>query len=197
MSLMIRCALSFLALAAVSFASPVRADARDAVLAAHRATMAARVRVEMVSSTGGQQARSTVLYDSAQRVHLKSDRMEMIVLPEGTWMRNGDAGWTKPPFDASAIVRQLVPESIEQMQKGLSNVVDEGAAEFDGRPAHAYRFDVAMTMMGISVTSHSRILVGADGRIVQSVTDGEALGKMTHSEQTYHYDDAIRVVAPK
>jgi len=196
MSPMIRCALSFLALAAVTFAAPARADARDAVLAAHRATMDARVRVETVSSTGGQQARSTVRYDTSQRVHLKTDQMEMIVLPEGTWMRNGDAGWMKPPFDASAIVRQLVPETVEQMQKGLSNVVDEGAAEFGGKPAHAYSFDVAMTMMGISVNSHSRILVGADGRIVQSVTDGQALGKKTHSEQTYHYDDTIRVVAP-
>ncbi|HUD42390.1 MAG TPA: hypothetical protein VMR06_10405 [Dokdonella sp.] len=196
MSPTIRCALSFLALAAVAFAAPARADARDAVLAAHRATMDARVRVETVSSAGGQQARSTVRYDTSRRVHLKTDRMEMIVLPEGIWMRNGDGGWTKPPFDASALVRQLVPETVEQMQKGLSNVVDEGPATFGGQPARAYSFDVAMTMMGISVNSRSRILVGADGRIVQAVTDGEALGKKSRSEQTYHYDDAIRVVAP-
>lgn len=197
MTLLVRCAAPLLLLLTLASATPARADARDAVLAAHRASMDARVRVEMTSSTGGRQARTTVLYDTSQRVHMKSEQMEIILLPEGAWMRNGNGGWMKPPFDVGGIVRQLVPETVEQMQKGISNVVDEGRTTFEGTPVHAYRFDVAMTVMGIAVSSHSRILVAADGRIAQSVSDGEALGKKTHSEQIYHYDDAIRVVAPQ
>lgn len=183
-------------LAGLATSGPARADAREAVLAAHRTSMESRVRIEMDTAGGGRAARSTVRYDTSRRVHMKTDQMELVMLPEGTWMRTGGEAWTQPPFDVGSLVRQLVPQTVEQVQSGISNAVAEGAAEFGGQAVQAYRFDVAVTVMGVPMTSRNRILVDGAGRIVHSVSDGEALGRKTHAEQTYHYDEAIRITAP-
>jgi hypothetical protein len=51
-------------------------------------------------------------------------------------------------------------------------------------------------MMGIHVTSKNRIFVDAAGRIVHVESNGEAMGRKSHTTQDVKYDDSIRVTAP-
>ncbi len=52
-------------------------------------------------------------------------------------------------------------------------------------------------MMGIHVTSTNKIFVNASGQIVHAESDGEAMGRKSHTTQDVRYDDSIRVNAPK
>ncbi|MCB1570663.1 MAG: hypothetical protein KDI72_06415, partial [Xanthomonadales bacterium] len=60
----------------------------------------------------------------------------------------------------------------------------------------AVSYDVNTQVMGIDVSSHNTVFIDASGRIVRSVSDGEAMGHKTHSVQTIRYDDSIRISAP-
>jgi hypothetical protein len=123
--------------------------------------------------------------------------MEMIVLPEGTWMRTGKGGdWMKPPVDMSGMVKQFVPKSIEDMKAITKSATDDGMKSWNGQPAHAYSYSVDATMMGIHVTSTNRIFVNASGQIVHVESDGEAMGRKSHTTQDVKYDDSIKVTAP-
>jgi hypothetical protein len=51
--------------------------------------------------------------------------------------------------------------------------------------------------MGIHVTSSNRIFLDAAGRIVHAESDGQAMGKKSHTTQDIRYDDKIRVNPPK
>jgi hypothetical protein len=50
--------------------------------------------------------------------------------------------------------------------------------------------------MGIEVKSRNIAFIDGAGRIVRTRSDGETMGRKTHSEQTIRYDDSIRVTAP-
>jgi hypothetical protein len=67
---------------------------------------------------------------------------------------------------------------------------------WNDEPAHAYRYSVDTTMMGIHMTSTNRIFVNSAGRIVHIESDGEAMGRKSHTTQDVKYDDSITVTAP-
>jgi hypothetical protein len=170
-------------------------DAREDVFKAYQKMMGSRFAVEITTVSDGDTTTSRGEYDTVERIHFRNDRMEMIVLPEGTWMRMGKE-WTKPPVDMSGMVKQFVPKSIEDMKAVTKSVSDEGMTSWNGTPVHAYAYSVDTTMMGIHVTSKNRIFVDAAGRIVHVESDGEAMGRKSHTTQDVKYDDSIRVTAP-
>lgn len=171
------------------------ADPRSAIFAAYQKMMQAKFAVDMTTVSGDHTTQAHSEYDTVDRIHLKTDRMEMIVLPEGTWMRHGGE-WTKPPIDMSGMVKQFVPRSIDEMRASIKSASDEGMTAWHGKPAHAYVYDVDTTVMGIHVTSKNKILVNAAGQIVHAESDGEAMGRKSRTSQDIRYDNSIRVVAP-
>ncbi|HJT99020.1 MAG TPA: hypothetical protein VJ696_11965 [Rhodanobacteraceae bacterium] len=185
---------SLCVLALVS-ASALAADAREDVFKAFQKMMGSRFSVDITTAAGDDTMRSHGEYDTVQRIHFKNDRMEMIVVPEGTWMRTGSE-WTRPPVDMSGMVRQFVPKTIDDLRAGTKSATDEGMSSWNGIPVHVYGFVVDTTVMGIHVTSSNRIYVDASGRIVHSEGDGEAMGRKSHTTQDIRYDDSIRVTAP-
>ena len=63
------------------------ADARDDVFKAYQKMMASKFTVDITTVSGTDTLKSHGEYDTVDRIHFKNDKMEMIVLPEGTWMR--------------------------------------------------------------------------------------------------------------
>ena len=187
-------ALSVLCLFAVPSAARA-SDAREDVFKAYQKMMGSRFAMDITTVSDGDTTTSHGEYDTVERIHFRSDRMEMIVLPEGTWMRMGQ-DWTKPPIDVSAMVRQFVPKSIDDVKAVTKSASDEGMTTWNGEPAHAYRYSVDTTMMGIHMTSTNRIFVNSAGRIVHIESDGEAMGRKSHTTQDVKYDDSITVTAP-
>jgi hypothetical protein len=190
--------LSFAALLSgllVATTTAAAADARDEVFKAYQKMMAARFTVDVTTVTGKDTLKSHGEYDTVDRIHFRNDKMEMIVLPEGTWMRTGK-DWTKPPVDMSGMVKQFVPKSIDEMKAVTKSAADEGMTTWNGQPAHAYSYTVDTTMMGIHVTSTNKIFVNAAGQIVHVESDGEAMGRKSHTTQDVKYDESVKVVAP-
>ena len=171
------------------------ADARDEVFKAYQKMMGSKFTIDITTTTGSDTLKSHGDYDTVDRIHFKNDKMEMIVLPEGTWMRTGDE-WIKPPIDMGGMVKQFVPRSIEDMKAVTKSATDEGMTTWAGQPAHAYSYTVDTTMMGIHVTSTNKIFVNASGQIVHVESDGEAMGRKSHTTQDVRYDDSIKVAAP-
>jgi hypothetical protein len=186
-------ALSGFALATVAAHAT---DARDDVFKAYQKLMASRFAVD-INTTGESGAmKSHGEYDTVDRIHFRNDKMEMIVLPEGTWMKTG-ASWMQPPMDMSGMVKQFVPKSIEDLRAMTKNAADQGATTWNGQSVHAYSYDVDTTVMGIHVTSTNRIFLNGSGQIVHAESDGQAMGKKSHTTQDIRYDDSIRVNPPK
>jgi hypothetical protein len=188
-------AVAFSGFVFVSFAVHA-ADARDDVFKAYQKLMASRFAVD-INTTGDSGAmQSHGDYDTVERIHFRNDKMEMIVVPEGTWMKTGK-DWTQPPMDLGGMVKQFVPKSIEDLRASTKNAADLGAATWNGQSVHAYSYDVDTTIMGIHVTSTNKIFVNAGGQIVHAESDGQAMGRKSHTTQDIRYDDSIRVNAPK
>jgi hypothetical protein len=173
-----------------------RADARSDVLDAFQKMMDSRFAIDARSTSDGETTTSHAEYDTIKRIHMKTAEMEMIVLPGSTWMRSGDGEWSQPPFDMGAMASKLVPQTIGEMQKGITNVKDEGAATWQGQPARILSYDMDTKVMMFTVSSHNRIWLDAQGRIIHSEAESTAMGKQSHTEQDIRYDDSIRVNAP-
>lgn len=186
-------ALSGLALASVAAHA---ADARDDVFKAYQKLMASRFAVDINTVGDKTTMKSHGEYDTVDRIHFRNDRMEMIVLPEGTWMKTG-ADWIQPPMDMSGMVKQFVPKSIDDLRAMTKNAADQGTTTWNGQSVHAYTYDVDTTVMGIHVTSTNKIFLNATGQIVHAESDGEAMGRKSHTTQDIRYDDSIRVSRPK
>ena len=182
-----------------SGAGPVLAagDASSALFDAYAKMINSRCVAETVATDAkGRESRSQVEFDTINRIRVSTDQASFIVLPEGTWMRTGDGEWTKPPIDMSAMFKRLVPSTLEEIRAGTRNIRDEGMQTVDGQNLRAVSYDVNTQVMGIDVSSHNTVFIDASGRIVRSVSDGEAMGHKTHSVQTIRYDDSIRISAP-
>ena len=172
------------------------ADARDDVLKAYQKLMAAKFTVDITTVSGSDTMKSHGEYDTVDRIHFKNDKVEMIVLPEGTWMRTGK-DWTQPPVDMGGMVKQFIPRSIEEMRAATKSATDDGMTTWNGQSLHAYSYDIDTTMMGIHVTSTNKIFINASGQIVHVESNGEAVGRRSRTLQDVHYDDSIKVVAPR
>jgi len=172
------------------------ADAREDVFRAYQKMMDSRFAVDITTVSDKDTMRSHGDYDTVERIHFKNDKMEMIVIPEGTWMRTGDE-WMKPPVDMSGMVKQFIPKSVDDMRAATKSATDGGMTTWNGSPARALTYEVDTTIMGIHVVSTNKIYVNSAGQIVHAESDGEAMGRKSHTTQDVRYDDSIRVVAPK
>ncbi len=174
------------------------ADVADDVHAAYAKALTARYEAKTVSTDeSGKKATTTARFDSAERIHITTDQGGFIILPEGTWMQTGkDGPWQKPPFDMSGMLKQMLPKTMDDMRANAKNFRDEGTRTVDGVTLRAISYDYASKVMGIAVSTHVVVFLDADGRVVRSESDAVAMGRKTHSVQTLHYDDGIRVSAP-
>lgn len=171
--------------------------AADAVFAAYAKMLEAPFAIDIVSTDDqGTQSKALAEYEGLSRIHVKTDRMEIISTPEGTWVHAGAEGWTQPPSEIAGMVRQFVPKSVAELRASTSNVKDDGPTTWEGQPAHAYSYDVDTQVMGAAVKAHNKVLINDAGQMVRSESDAEALGRKAHTVQTIRYG-TIKVPAPQ
>lgn len=181
-------------------------DAQDAaerkvagvVFTAYNKMLESKFALDIVSTDDqGNQAHATAEYETLDRYHVKTDRMEILTMPEGTWIKAEEGGWTSPPSDLAAMVRQFVPKSAGELQASSSNLKDEGETTWQGKPAHAYSYDTRLQVMGAEVLAHNKVVIDPDGRLVRSESEGESMGRKSHSVQDIRYDAALKIEPPK
>ncbi len=172
-------------------------SARDALFAAYQNMINSRYAADSVSTDEkGRETHSKVEFDTISRFRATTNNASFVVLPEGTWMRSGKGDWIQPPIDMSGMLKRLIPSTLDEIRSGTSNIKDEGTQTINGASVRVIGYDVATTIMGISVTSHNTVFIDDAGRIVRSISDGAAMGHKTHTVQNVRYDDSIRISAP-
>jgi hypothetical protein len=181
-----------LLLAAPTFA---RADAKADLLAAQQKMMDSRFVTEIVSTSQGDDTRVEGRFDTIKRIHMITPQAEIIMLPEGTWMKAGDS-WMKSPIDMSNMVKSFMPDVASDLANTISNVKDEGMQKVGDLSLRAISYDQEMTVMGQTVKSHNTVYLDGTGLVVRSKSTGTAMGQTTSSVQSIRYDDSIRVRAP-
>lgn len=188
---------TILVAAAFLLAAPAHADPKDDILAAHGAMLAkGKFRTETKSISGGETTVSTNEVQWPDRFHMKSRDMEMIILPEGTWMNQGGQ-WMKMPMNMAGMVKQLTPDAMKQSYDNMANVQQLADAEVDGEAVHVYEYDTNATIMGIKADSHVKLYVGkSSGLILRQDVDGQAMGVGSQTISTYTYDPGIAITAP-
>lgn len=191
-------AIALLALAVtVPATAHADSDAQAVVVAAQKKMMDLRFRTEMTSTSKGETSKATGEFDTMERMHMKTPDAEIIMVPEGVWMRSKGEGWMKPPIDMSGMFKQFMPKTVADIQKGMSNVKDEGMSTWQGKPTRVISYDMNTKVMGFSVKSHNRLWIDKSGLPIHSEVDSEAMGQKSHAVQDIIYDDSIRITAPK
>jgi hypothetical protein len=171
------------------------ADARADLLAAQQKMMDSRFAVDMTSTSDGETTKMHGEYDTIKRIHMKTPDMEIVMLPEGTWMRSGDDAWRQQPMMAM-MAKRFMPTSIEDLRDGMTDVKDEGSSDWHGKPARVISWNMQTRVLLFRVNSHNRAWIDGDGRIVHTEAESTLRGKTSRVEQDYRYDDSIRVKAP-
>lgn len=194
--------IASVALLGLAFATPALAGPKEDIMAAHQKLVErGKFRLTSVTEGGGQITRTEAMVEWPDRYHMKTDaggqKNEMIILPAGTWMKQGGT-WMKFPMDMSAMIKSMTPEAMKMAYDGISNLREIGAMEIDGRDATGYAYDSRVTMMGVTSTSSVKMWIDDEtGLPLRQEIDGEAMGTKSSTVQEYDYEAAVSVKAPE
>lgn len=156
----------------------------------------ARGRMEIVrTDEQGHEARSITEFDTFDRVHVRQGNSEIIALPEGTWVRSGDGKWAKRDVDILGPFKRGM-SAAEKALYSSTNLVDVGATTWQGKTAHAWSYDLDMTLGNLRSITRNKVYLDAAGRARGFEIDGVMEGHKFRSVQTFTYDDSVRVNAP-
>lgn len=190
----------FLVASCALFSTSAAADgsASDTLYAAFEKMINSSYSADTVSTDAkGKETRTKVQFENISRFRADTGDASFIVLPNATWMRSGNGEWMQPPIDMSAMFKRLIPSTIEDIRAGTSNIRDEGAQTIDGKNLRAISYDINTKIMGMTVSSHNKVFIDDAGKVVRSESDSKAMGQTSHAVQTIHYDDSIKISAPK
>ena len=125
--------------------------------------------------------------------HIIMAQMEMIILPQGAWMKRGDQ-WVSAPGPMGS---NMLKSMISSFKDARSNFACGTTEDFDGQSYPAYKFDSSGEAMGIKTSSHITLYKGENGLPAGMIVDGTAMG--VHSVTTQHikYDPSITIEPPK
>ncbi len=125
--------------------------------------------------------------------HIKMDQMEMIILPDGTWVKHGDK-WQSAPGPMGA---NMIKGMLSSFKDTRTNATCGSNEDFDGHSYPVYKYDSSGEAMGIKTSSHITLYKGDNGLPARLIIDGAAMG--VHSVTTQHikYDPSITITPPK
>jgi hypothetical protein len=174
------------------------ADARaDITAAMHQmAKPGSKYHTVGVNTSDGKTMKSSVDIIMPDHFHVIGDRAEIIVIPEGSWMKH-DSTWQKLPMDMSRMIGQFTPAAMAEAEKNMSDAKFLGDGSINGEKAKTYSYTTTMSIMGIKSTSNAKIWVSdSSGRVIHMESDGSAMGKTTHTVQDITYDNSIAITPP-
>ena len=125
--------------------------------------------------------------------HMNMGQMEIVILPQGTWMKTGGT-WHAAPGPMGANMLNSMTHSFKDLR---SNIVCGSTEDFDGHSYPVYKYASAGEVMGVKTSSQITLYKGANGLPAGLIVDGTAMG--VHSVTTQHikYDPSITIKAPQ
>lgn len=185
-----------LLLIALGGSRAAHADARAEVLAAYQAAMASssyRMVIEINNKRGP--IRSQMDVQLPNRFHMKTDEVEFIVVPEGTWI-NAGGRWMGVPVDMSKQMQGFRIEDIEQAATNIPTVEKAGSEDIDGCSSTLYRYAATSNVAGRKSDDDYELAVcDATGKPVRLRTTPKSKGDSVIIR--YDFDTPISIVAPK
>ena len=187
--------LPIFAIATLCMASTAAsADCKSEVDAIMNAMMhAGPYHVSMNSDAGGKTTKIEADVNLPTSEHIKMDQMEIVILPQGTWMKRGES-WHSAPGPMGA---NMVNAMMSNFKDQRSNMVCGSDEDFGGHSYPVYKYDSAGDVMGVKTSSHITLYKGENGLPVGFVVDGTAMGVHSVTTQHIHYDPSITIEAPK
>ena len=187
--------LPLFAIAALCIASTTAsADCKSEVDAITQSMLhAGPYHLSMTSEAGGKTTKieADVILPTSE--HIKMDQMEMVILPQGSWMKRGGS-WHAAPGPMAANMLSSMTSSFKSER---SNIVCGSTEEFDGHSYPVYKYDSAGEAMGIKTSSHITLYKGENGLPAGLIVDGTAMGVHSVTTQHINYDPSITIEAPQ
>jgi outer membrane lipoprotein-sorting protein len=179
-------------------AGPVFADAREEVLASwDRMLEKGSYRMIMESESRGRTHRSELDVSLPGSFHMRSPESEMILLPQGTWMKvNGS--WMQFPMNMSKAIEGYTAEAVEDGKSGLASVEKTGEGMVEGCMATTYRYTSSGKFMGIKNDSTAEMAVCQDTglpRLLTSTSTGKR--RQDTVRIVYDFDTVVSIRPPR
>jgi hypothetical protein len=178
----------------LSVATPALADDRDELVAAFSKAFAkGSFRAEMHTVVGGKPMRVRTDVQWPDRFHMTMPEMEVIILPQGTWMNAAGVGqWMPVPMDMSEMIKGYSKQGMDAGLASLKDVTKSGSAEVAGCSSTLYRYRNAGEFMGVTHDAQAEAAVcDATGLPVRVVTEGEQTVTVL-----YDFETAIDIRPP-
>ena len=188
----------FLTTAALCFSvTAARADCTTeikAMMDAHIKAGPYHVTMETTMGAIGTKMQGEVILPSS--FHMKSDKMEMVLLANGAWMKIGGK-WMAMPAAMSTQVGASIKSNMDTSKMNLANVQCLGTQQVEGQSYTGYSFDSSAEVMGTKATSHITAYKNSNGLPAIMMIDGEAMGHKSKVVQHITHDPNIKISAPQ
>lgn len=174
------------------------ADCRDEVLSIIEAQKAAGpFRIEMRGDGGGQEIVSAGEVILPDRFHMKMPEGEMIMVPEGIWMKQGGA-WMQLPEQMASMMQGMIGRAAEAPASNIQAVECLGDETVDGASFKAYRYEAEDDVEGMKAKAKVKLFADpATGLPARLEIDGESMGTASRIVQTITFDPSITIEPPK
>lgn len=183
------------AMLAASLSSPAWADAKGEVHAAFEKAMAQKSYVATTrTQVRGRTVESRIAVQTPDRFHMKTDESEVIVIPGGSWMKQGGQ-WMRLPMDMSAMVRSSTLTALREASNLVKDVRQTGSGVVGGCEATNYSYRTEGKVMGFDAAATVELSVCDDTGLPVQVVSEDAKGKQ-RTTVTYDFRSEVDIRPP-
>lgn len=187
------CCIAFAGLGA----DVAHADPRDEVVAAWQKTLdKGSYRLRMETESRGRTTLQEMDVQLPASFHMRSPESEMILLPQGTWMRV-DGRWMQMPMNMARMVEAYSADAIEEGKRGLSEVERIGEGMVEGCDAISYRYTTQGKFMGIESHSTTEMAVCKDTGLPRQLVSTSGKRRKDTVRIIYDFETAIDIRPPR
>lgn len=151
--------------------------------------------VSMVMNMGAKTLKNEADVILPSSFHMKSDKMEAIMLKSGTWMKMGGKWMAMPQM--SGMIQGMVSQGMAQGMKNVKNLQCLGSQTYQGAQYNTFSFDSSGEAVGVKSSSHIMMYTDDNNRPTWMEIDGKAMGKASKTIQHITFDPSITINPPK
>lgn len=172
------------------------ADPQAEVEGAFRKVMADKSYNAVITSEA--KRRTTVIHmvvELPDRFHMKTEGMEVIILPDGTWM-NAGGQWMRAPVNMSQMIAGYTGEAIEKGVDSIGKVEYVGEEDVQGCASKNYRYSQSGEFMGMKSSGEALVSIcQSNGKPVRIVSKEQ--GKSDTVTIVYDWETPVNIRAPR
>ena len=171
------------------------ADARADLMASFEQAMAQKsYRAKSTSEVRGQAMTSTIAAQPPDRFHMTSPESEVIIVPGGSWMKQGGQ-WMKLPMDMSAMVKGMTLAAMKDSANLVQDVKELGSADVNGCDSKTYAYHSSGKVMGVSVEADVEVAICGETGLPVRIVSVDTKQK-SRTVVDYDYAAAVNIQAP-